>query len=131
GFVMKVLTCPKAVSIVLISHIRNCVVGLKRPSQDKKAWEPKIIAASEDIDYDWFANGNGVIRMDGRSECYGKWKDAEIYGARKKKIKQYCVRLHEKHQDDEGYTTVPREYNCVLDPNDDGNDHGRKDRDWL
>ncbi|EER08366.1 hypothetical protein Pmar_PMAR000405 [Perkinsus marinus ATCC 50983] len=123
--------CRSVVSIVVIVYIRPVLAGLKRPDQDKKAWEPKLIAASSGINYDFFANGNGVVRMDGRSECYGKWQDAEIYGARKKAIKQFCVRIHEKHQDDDGYKSLPREYYCVFDPNDKGNDHGMRNRDWL
>lgn len=60
---------------------------------------------------------------------------------------RFCIRLHEKHQDDKGYTDAPKKFGghcatefvsvtapfseCRLDPNDKGNDHGRKNRDWL
>ncbi|KAF4693932.1 hypothetical protein FOZ60_009678 [Perkinsus olseni] len=104
---------------------------LKRPDKDKKKWEPKVFAASKNVNYNLYANGRGWVKSNGKSDCDGKWKDAETYGARKKKIKQFCIRLHEKHQDDRGYTDAPKRYDCRLDPNDKGNDHGRKNRDWL
>ncbi|KAF4658114.1 hypothetical protein FOZ61_005840 [Perkinsus olseni] len=104
---------------------------LKRPDKDKKKWEPKVFAASKNVNYNLYANGRGWVKSNGKSDCDGKWKDAETYGARKKKIKQFCIRLHEKHQDDRGYTDAPKRYDCRLDPNDNGNDHGRKNRDWL
>ncbi|KAF4663478.1 hypothetical protein FOL46_004720 [Perkinsus olseni] len=105
--------------------------GLKRPGKDKKAWIPRVEAESENVNYRHYANGRGRVKKNGKPECDGKWKDAETYGRRKAAIKQFCIRLHEKHQDDDGYRKLYNEYDCVLDPNDDGNDHGRKNRDWL
>ncbi|KAF4663520.1 hypothetical protein FOL47_005695, partial [Perkinsus chesapeaki] len=107
------------------------VMGLTRPDKQKHKWEYKVLAASKNVNYKLYANGRGWIKSNGDSDCDGKWKDAETYGARKKKIKQYCIRLHEKHQDDRGYTDAPKRYDCRLDPNDKGADHGRKKRDWL
>ncbi|EER06310.1 hypothetical protein Pmar_PMAR006076 [Perkinsus marinus ATCC 50983] len=105
--------------------------GLKRPDQEKRGWEAKINAATRNVNYALYANGRGWVKSNGKSDCNGKWKDAETYGARKKKIKQFCIRLHEKHQDDRGYTDAPKRYDCRLDPNDKGNNHGTKNRDWL
>ncbi|KAF4666910.1 hypothetical protein FOL47_003844 [Perkinsus chesapeaki] len=118
-----------AIFIVLLDVL---VVGLKRPDDDKKKWQSKAKAASSGVNYNLYANGRGKVNSGkGKSDCDGKWQDAETYGARQNKIKQFCVRLHEKHQDDKGYTDAPKKYSCRLDPNDKGNDNGRKNRDWL
>ncbi|KAF4726074.1 hypothetical protein FOZ62_003704, partial [Perkinsus olseni] len=122
-------------AVLMVSFIvlhRVHAAKLKRPDEEKERWVPKANAAAKDVDYSLFANGRGKVKVkDGKSDCDGKWKDAETYGARKKTIKQFCIRLHEKHQDDKGYTDAPKRYDCRLDPNDKGNDHGRKNRDWL
>ncbi|KAF4705883.1 hypothetical protein FOZ63_002561, partial [Perkinsus olseni] len=88
-------------------------------------------ASLKDFDWDVYANGRGHLVEPGKFKCFGKWKDAVVYGARKQEIKELCVRLHEKQQDDWEYKDSPADYNCILDPNDEGNDHGRKNRDWL
>mmetsp|Transcript_25621 Transcript_25621/g.21960 ORF Transcript_25621/g.21960 Transcript_25621/m.21960 type:complete len:109 (+) Transcript_25621:3-329(+) len=85
---------------------------LKRPNKDKKAWEWKVLRASDHVSYKPYANGRGWIKSNGQAECDDKWKNAERFGARKKKIKQYCIRLHEKHQDDDGYMDIYNRYNC-------------------
>ncbi|EER06751.1 hypothetical protein Pmar_PMAR003973 [Perkinsus marinus ATCC 50983] len=125
----------KASSILAASLIvlyRTSAVKLMRADEDKRRWQPKAKAAAKDVDFNLYANGRGKVKTkDGKSDCNGKWKDAETYGVRKKKIKQFCIRLHEKHQDDKGYTDAPKKFECRLDPNDKGNDHGRKNRDWL
>ncbi|KAF4717176.1 hypothetical protein FOZ62_023755 [Perkinsus olseni] len=101
------------------------------PKDDKRSWQSKIKSELKGFSWGIYANGRGRLDKPGKFKCSGKWKDAVAYGARKKEIKEFCVRLHEKQQDDWGYKDSPKKYSCILDPNDKGNDHGRKNRDWL
>ncbi|KAF4673463.1 hypothetical protein FOL47_010515 [Perkinsus chesapeaki] len=109
----------------------SVVKGFKRPDEARWKWLPKALAVSDTVDYNLYAHGRGKVKANGKSYCHGKWRNAETYGARGKKIKQLCIRLHEWHQDDRGYEDAPAKYDCVLDPNDKGNRHGSKNRDWL
>ncbi|EER02819.1 hypothetical protein Pmar_PMAR007575 [Perkinsus marinus ATCC 50983] len=100
------------------------------PKDYTSKWHSKIQSEVKDFKWEIYTNGRGKMEK-GKLKCNGKWKDAVAYGAQKKEIRELCVRLHEKHQDDRGYEDSPTKYNCILDPNDKGNDHGRKNRDWL
>ncbi|KAF4700153.1 hypothetical protein FOZ62_009728, partial [Perkinsus olseni] len=44
-------------------------------------------ASLKDFDWDVYANGRGHLVEPGKFECFGKWKDAVVYGARKQEIK--------------------------------------------
>ncbi|KAF4693546.1 hypothetical protein FOZ60_010727 [Perkinsus olseni] len=44
-------------------------------------------ASLKDFDWDVYANGRGHLVEPGKFKCFGKWKDAVVYGARKQEIK--------------------------------------------
>ncbi|KAF4663143.1 hypothetical protein FOL47_005889 [Perkinsus chesapeaki] len=107
--------------------------------------EDAVRKASQDVDYTPYANGRGAVDRGGFVrdkdkdfhkyiiECKpGEWEDAKHYrGGTKEPIYRFCIRLHEKHQKKAEFRASPWKYNCMMDPGDDGNKHGHKDRDWL
>ncbi|KAF4651762.1 hypothetical protein FOZ61_010225, partial [Perkinsus olseni] len=44
-------------------------------------------ASLKDFDWDVYANGRGHLVEPGKFKCFGKWRDAVVYGARKQEIK--------------------------------------------
>ncbi|KAF4649962.1 hypothetical protein FOL47_001547, partial [Perkinsus chesapeaki] len=101
------------------------------PKDNKNAWQSKIKKEVHGFYWEIYANGKGRYEKPGQFKCSNKWRNAVTYGAQEKEIIEFCVRLHENEHDKEPFKRSPSVYRCILDPNDDGNDHGKKDRDWL
>ncbi|KAF4699182.1 hypothetical protein FOZ63_004854, partial [Perkinsus olseni] len=102
------LTPSSALSAMLLPTLVSARTRL--PKDDKRKWQSKIKSELKGFQWNIYTNGRGRFDKPGKFRCLGKWKDAVVYGARKKEIKEFCVRLHEKQHDDEGYEESPVRY---------------------